>query len=231
MITFVFMELINKLKSIFNVESTTELTVNTEYGFSINWIKPTKKNPNHIIFTSGLSDSEQLGAEKYPELAYIELYICLPEYWNIEDLTTDSQWPINWLNRIAELPKKNKTWFGPGDTIPAGNPVKALAPKFDQNHFILAEPIKFKEELKVINCESKDVSFLSLIPIFEAEMLHKTKNSAKVLLSKYTHNNLTEEIDEYRTSIIKNSKFNIFMMVIIGLCLAVGLTIAFKLFV
>jgi len=223
------MELINKLKSTFNVETIVELERNEAYSFSINWIKATKENPYHIIFTSGLSDSKQSDSSKYPEFEHIELYICLPEYWKITDRSDENQWPIEWLNRIAQVPQKNNTWFGPGDTIPAGNPIAAISSKFEQNYFILAEPIKFEDQLKEIRLNSRPVRFLSIIPIFEAEMLHKTKNSAKILMSKYIHTNLTEEIDEYRTSIIKNRRINLFMMVIIGLCLAVGLTIVFKL--
>jgi hypothetical protein len=222
------MELINKLKSLFNVDSIVELKRNNEYNFSINWIKATKKQPYHIIFTSGLSDSKQTGSEKYPEFESIELYFCLPEYWKVQDSSSDYQWPIEWLNKIAQVPQKNATWFGPGDTIPAGNPIHTISSKLKQNHFILTEPIKFESELKVINLDSKDVRFLSIVPIFEDEMKFKTKNSSKILLEKYKHNKFTEEVDEYRTPVVRNSKINMFMIVIIGLCLAVGLTIVFK---
>ena len=222
------MELINKLKSLFTTDSIVELTRNNDYNFSINWIKATKENPYHIIFTSGLSSSKQIGSEKYPEFESIELYFCLPEYWKVQDTSSDYQWPIEWLNKIAQVPQKNATWFGPGDTIPAGNPVNNISTKLKQNHFILTEPIKFEYELKVVSLASKDIRFLSIIPIFEAELHFKTKNSSKILLGKYKYNNFTEEVDEYRTSVVRHSKLNMFMIVIIGLCLAVGLTIIFK---
>ena len=61
------MELIKKLKSLFNVDSIVELKKNSTYGFSINWLKETKENPYHIIFTSGLSDTKQKGTARYPE--------------------------------------------------------------------------------------------------------------------------------------------------------------------
>jgi len=230
MLTFVFMELINKLKSIFNVETSVQLTENKEYRFTINWIKATKENPFHILFTSGLSNTKQLNSEKYSEFEYIELYFCLPEYWKVEDTSLDSQWPIEWLNRIAEVPQKNSTWFGPGDTIPAGNPTQEISSKFKQNHFILAEPIKLEERLKEVSLTDKSVRFLSVIPIFDTEMAHKSNHSAKILMAKYLYANLTEELDEYRTPLIKNKKFNLFIIVVIGLSLAVGLTIVFRLF-
>ena len=230
MLTFVFMELITKLKSIFNVETSVQLTENKEYGFTINWIKATKENPFHILFTSGLSNTKQLSSETYPEFEHIELYFCLPEYWKVEDTSLDSQWPIEWLNRIAQIPQKNNTWFGPGDTIPAGKPIQEISFKFKQNHFILTEPIKLEEQLKEVTLKDKSVRFLSLVPIFETEMAHKTNHSAKILMAKYTYANLTEELDEYRIPLIKNKKINLFMMVIIGLSLAVGLTLVFKFF-
>ena len=222
------MELLQKIKSIFNLDEVVELKKNTEFGFTINWIKATKENPHHVIFTTGLSDNKQTVSEKYPEFEFIELYVCLPEYWKVEDQSEAFQWPVEWLNKIAQVPQKNKTWFGPGDTLPAGVPPQSISTKFEQNHFILAEPIKYETELKEVKLENKTVRFLSIIPIFEKEMTFKTKNSAKILMSKYQYQNLNEEIDEYRTSIVKNSKFNFFMVIIIGLCIAVGLTIAFR---
>jgi hypothetical protein len=222
------MELINKLKSLFNTDSIVELKINNEYNFSINWIKATKERPHHIIFTSGLSHLKQIGSEKYPEFESIELYLCLPEYWKVQDSSSDYQWPIEWLNRIAQVPQKNSTWFGPGDTIPAGNPANSISSKLKQNHFILTEPIKFESELKVINLDSKDIRFLSIVPIFEDELKFKVKNSSKILLEKYKHNKFTEEIDEYRTPVVRNSKYNMFTIAIIGICLAVGLTLVFK---
>jgi len=214
------MELRNKLKSIVNVESIIELGRNNEYGFSINWIKATKENPNHIIFTSGLSDTKQLCSEKYPEFEHIELYFSLPEYWKVEDTSADYQWPIEYLNRVAQVPQKNNTWFGPGDTIPAGNPPTELSSKVKANHFIIAEPLKLEANLKTVELHSKTVRFLALIPIFEAELAFKQNHSAKKLINRFQLKEITEEIDEYRVSVIKKKRFSIFQIIISLITLA-----------
>ena len=224
------MELIQKIKSIFNTAEVVELKKNVEFGFTINWIKATKENPHHIIFTSGLSDNKQTVSDKYPEFENIELYFCLPEYWKVQDRSADYNWPIAWLNKIAQLPQKNKTWFGPGDTIPAGNPKEKISSKLKQNNFILSDPILFENQLLNVNLDSKNVRFLSIIPIFEHEMSFKTRNSAKMLMTKYQFSNYNEEVDEYRTSIVKFKKVSPFWIVIILLSIAVGITAFFRVY-
>ena len=179
------MELINKLKSIFNVETSLELKKNRDYGFSINWIKATKENPHHIIFTTGLSDSKQSVSEKYPEFEHVELYICLPEYWKVTDRNDENQWPIEWLNRIAQVPQKNSTWFGPGDTIPTGRIPKPISNKFQQEFFILTEPILLESQLKEVELPKKTIRFLAVVPIFENEFDFKTLILPKNYLTSF----------------------------------------------
>jgi len=224
------MELLNKLKSIFNTDSIIELQKNTEFGFTINWIKATKENPYHLIFTSGLSDKKQTVSEKYPEFETIELYFCLPKYWKVDHKSSEYSWPIEWLNKIAQVPQKNNTWFGPGDTIPTGNPAKPISTKMIQNHFILAEPIKLETELKEVEIGSKSIRFLSVIPIYEQEMAFKTRNSATILMSKFQYSNYNEEIDEYRPTTVKFKKFNMVWIVVILLSIAFGITAFFRVY-
>ena len=128
------MELIQKLENVFLGADIVKLQTNKLYDFSINWIKATKQRPYHILFTSGLADKAQNTSEKYPEFKHIELYICLPEYWKVDQKETEHSWPIEWLDRIGAAQQSTESWFGPGDTLPAGNPPKAFSPKMEQNH-------------------------------------------------------------------------------------------------
>ena len=136
------MELIGELKNKFDGAEIVTLKTNKEFGFTINWLKATKKRPYHLLFTSGLSNNTQGVIDSCLEYKHIELYFCLPDYWKIEDDSPDHNWPIHWLNKIAEVPQKNKSWFGPGDTLPAGKPPKQISSMMEENHFILAEPMK-----------------------------------------------------------------------------------------
>lgn len=185
----------------------TVLLKNDTYHFSIRKIEYLEKKIQ-LIYTDGLRNFEQKTNEKHEDLKHIEIYFCLPDYWDLSE--EKNNWPVKWLNKIAEVPQKNNTWFGPGDTLPAGNDKLPLSDKMLQNHFILSEPILLNEELNDLIPSDKKVKFLAVIPIFEIELAYKFKNSAKVLLAKFQYKKHTELVDEYRESVIKKKMFGLF---------------------
>jgi len=121
---------------------------------------------------------------------------------------TVNRWPLDWLTKIAELPQKNKTWFGPGDTIPAGNPPKILTDRFPANHFMLVEPIKLNYLLKSHSFAQEQISFLGLLPISQLELDYKMRNSHTVLLKKIIASNYSEQVDIFRQSVCKKRFLN-----------------------
>lgn len=210
------MELVEKIKNTFNTTDSIEVYKNELYNFAVHILKPTKKNPYHIVFTSGLSNYTQNVSDKYQEFKHIELYFCLPEYWKIETDTPEFNWPLKWLNRIAEVPQKSNSWFGPGDTLPAGNPPKELSEKLKQNHFILAEPMLFREELTTVDLNDKSIKFLAIIPIYQKEIDFKLRNSAKVFMSKYQFKNHNELVDNYRETTVGKINYKYIWLTIIA---------------
>lgn len=182
---------------------------NDEYHFEICLISATPRNPYHLLYTSGLSHFTQDTSDKYPEFKHVELYFLLPDYWKIDSIEKQWHWPIYWLNRIAEVPQKFNSWFGPGDTIPAGNPPVALSEKMAQNHFMLMEPYKLQEQLNDFKTSDKDIRFLAIKPLFQQEFDYKTRKSAKVLTSYFQFKNQDEMVDDYREAITgkNNIKF------------------------
>jgi hypothetical protein len=103
------------------------------------------------------------------------------------------------LNLRAQIPQKNNTWLGLGDTIPAGNPAKNLSEKLHMNHFILAAPKRFTPSIG----ELGNVAFLALVPIFQTELDFKLRNSATILFSKLEKAGITEMIDQYRKPVCR----------------------------
>lgn len=224
------MELINELKKKFDGAEIVTLKTNKAFGFTINWLKATKKRPYHLLFTSGLSENTQAISDSCLEYKHIELYFCLPEYWKMEDNSPEHNWPIHWLNRIAEVPQKNKSWFGPGDTLPAGNPPKEISTMMAENHFILAEPMEVKQ-LKDFELADKVVSFLAIIPIYQKEVEFKLRSSAKVLMAKFQYEKNDEVVDNYRQSVVKAGNFKKYAWyAIIGLAVVLAVVIIFNVF-
>jgi hypothetical protein len=229
------MELIQKLETIFTNAEIVKLKTNRQHSFSINWLKATKQRPYHILFTAGLADKPQNTSEKYPEFKHIELYICLPDYWKIEKKEEEHSWPIEWLDRIASAQQSSESWFGPGDTLPAGKPPKAFSPKMEQNHFILAEPMKITDLKEVVLTENI-TRFLAIIPIYQRELETKLSGSAKHFMAKYQLLKHTELVDNFRLPIVKKMNFKkigwyiILTLSILGSILIIASIFGFNLF-
>lgn len=173
-------------------------SVNEDYGFEICSIK-SEQNKFLLVFTRGSSNTPQRVNEEHQDLAQIELYFCLPEYFNLET----EAWPIKWLEKIAAIPQKNSTWLGIGDSIPAGNPPEALSEQFACNHFIIREPKWMSQFLK----QPSGIKFLAVFPIFQEELDFKLRNSHTVLFKKLENKEVTEMVDIYRTSVCRKRLF------------------------
>ena len=178
---------------------------NFNYGFSIKVAKDPSWN-YYIVFTDGLSNTEQDVPPKYEAFKKLELYFCLPDYWELNNDT----WPIDWLEKLAEIPQKNNTWFGPGDTIPAGNPPKALSDRFPANHFMLVEPLKVKDVVEDPIFKTAGIQFMGIIPILQEELDYKIRNSATVLMARLVKNNYTEQVDLFRQAVCLKRFLNFF---------------------
>jgi hypothetical protein len=196
--------MIDELKELFVTKSITELVKDEEYGFSIHQFIP-ENSSFQLLVTEGLQNRKQEVNEANEDLAHIELYMLLPDYWNLEV----KPWPVNWLERIARVPQKNDTWFGNGDTIPAGYPAEDMEEGFKANHFILSRPIRLSEQFKDSNWKAS-YSPLAVIPIFQTEVDFKLRNSHTILFKKFAKKGVTELIDPYRVSTCRKRVIGLF---------------------
>jgi hypothetical protein len=200
------MELLSVLKDKFKNSSFKLLKQNQKFGFDIYLMESQKGFPYQLVFTSGLSNFTQTPSEKYDSLKHIELYFCLPEYWTVDK----NHWSVDYINKIAQIPQKNNTWFGPGDTIPTANPPIQITEKLKQSFFILSEPMLLEEKLKIIILTDKTVRFFAIIPIFKPEFEYKMRNSAKVLIAKMQYSKMNEMVDEYRKPVARKRILGLF---------------------
>ena len=199
------MDLLTALKNKFDNPELKILKQNKNFGYDIYLLKP-KNKPYQLVLTVGLSNKNQKPIEKYANLKHIELYFCLPEYWQIDD----THWSVDYINKIAQIPQKNNTWFGPGDTIPTAKPPVEISEKLKQSYFILSEPMLLEKELKTIQLENKTIYFFAIIPIFKLEFEYKMRNSAKVLIAKMQYKKTNELVDEYRNSVARKRILGLF---------------------
>lgn len=193
-----------RLQSIFKCPDVIEMHHNEAYHFTIKSLKPKDSN-YQILYTDGLSIRLQPVDDKNWKFQHIELYFLLPDYW---DLFKES-WPVYWLDRIAQVPQKNNTWFGPGDTLPAGNPPEKINEIFECSYFILSEPLLL-EELNTNSFEDSSFRMMAVIPIFSKEFEFKSQNSGKALLKILQEKQIFEMVDIYRKPVARRKFMGMF---------------------
>jgi hypothetical protein len=193
------------LKSRFDIEETVPVLQNPRYNFVIRNIRPRGKD-FALLVTDGLSSYLQPVTESSKAYERIELYFCLPDYWDLQK----NPWPVTWLNRLAEVPRKNKSWFGPGDTIPAGKPPVFVDEKLKTDYFVLSPPVMLESSLATGNDVDPGFKMLAVIPIFRKEFDYKMQNSGTLLLQKLAAKNVTEMIDIFREPVARKKFMGMF---------------------
>jgi hypothetical protein len=193
------------MQPVFNTADIVVLHENAAFGFCIKSLAE-QNGKFKLIFTEGLSKYLQPVDEKNKQFERIELYFLLPDYWDI----SQKKWPVYWLNRIAQVPQKNKTWFGAGDTLPVGNPPAPIDEHLKCSYFILSQPLFLSPYFAADLWKDTSVSMLAVIPIFEKEFDYKNQNSAKALLQIFEDKGVTEMIDLYRQPMARKKFMGLF---------------------
>lgn len=158
-----------------------------------------------LLISWGLSTYTQPVIPGHEKWMHTEVYMLLPEYWDFQKGT----WPLQWLERIAVVPIKNATWFGVGDTLPAGNPPQDLSEKFKARYFILSEPILLESTFAEFKNEA-GFNVLAVIPVYQKEFDYKLQYSSTMLLQRLQENSITELIDEFRLPVARRKIMGIF---------------------
>lgn len=162
------------------------------------------KSPVTLIVTNGLSNYTMDVPEKVAGRENIELYFCLPSYWEWEDAENPRMnWPFEWIQRLAKHLTDKQTWFGAGHTFPCGAEGATFSSTMKQDFFVLLDPILLEAELAPIQMEDKRVHFLAVVPLFKKEFEYKQSRGTFKLLYRMKNHGVTEKLDDFRGSILK----------------------------
>ena len=190
------------LKTRFPSNQITSITFKEELFFLIDF---TKEKGIKALLTSSFHTYQMPVPEKLNGFEYGQLYFCIPEYW---DLTTtenpEVRWLFEWLIRITTYTIDNKTWLGDGHTYNCTKYGEQLSPAIRQDHLFISNPIFLEDELTPIVLEDKTIHLWSLIPLFGDEMDYKQGKGTVKLKKKFLIKGVTEKLDEYRQSCLKN---------------------------
>lgn len=167
-------------------------------------IKLDLKSPVTILMTNGLSSYKMPVPEKVKGREFIELYFCLPSYWDLDDRTNaNTNWVFPWIERLAKHVIEKKTWYGHGHSMPCGAEKKPLSDLMKQDHFFLVDPILLEEELAPINFGDKSIHFLSIIPIYKDELDFKVARGTFKLLEVFNLKGVNEKLDDFRLTTLR----------------------------
>ena len=165
----------------------------------------------NILMTSGLNKYGMPSQVSTKPLVHKELYFLLPEYWVVADIEKEQfQWLFQTLRKLKKHVIEKKTWFADGHTMPANEEGKQLSDQMKQTYLMLSDPVFLEKELAPMFVDSRDVSFLSVVPIFRNEFQHKQAFGTDKLISLFETYQVTERLDEYRTNLVKSRWRRIF---------------------
>lgn len=161
--------------------------------------------PIRLLITHGLSNYSMPVHERYKGREFNELFFCIPNYWDLSEIDNPNrQWPVDWLEKLAQHVMEKETWFGPGHSIQCFPDYRSLSTTMKQNHLMLIDPILLKDEMRPLECGNKTIYFLAGMPIFGEEMDYKQGKGTYKLLTKFRNKNYTEKLDDYRESVLKS---------------------------
>jgi hypothetical protein len=196
-----------ELTAKFGEDSVVSVPPKNDGDFPLLLISLPMRSGIQVLVTDGLADYKMPVPERYKERSRNEIYFCLPSYWDLSDESQSQfMWVITWLQKLAKHAVNKQTWFGPGHTIPTGNPAVPLSVSMKQDHFILVDPILLEEVLSPLKLDTFEerIYFLGALPIFGGEVDYKMGKGTYKFLQKLTAQGTTELLDDFRGSCLRS---------------------------
>jgi hypothetical protein len=172
----------------------------------INIVRPSERHPFISLVTTGMSDRPMSTSDGVGAPRYLELLMMLPPRWRLDrDSLQDERWywPVRLIQFFANFPHNHNTWLGFGHTISNGNPTRAYAQDTKLCGSIVLPALKVPAEFHQLQVGSlKDISFLSIIPLYEDEMKLARDSGVMSLLERIANENVDPVINPTRESAI-----------------------------
>ncbi|MFM7668199.1 MAG: suppressor of fused domain protein [Bacteroidota bacterium] len=190
------------LKNRFLTNQITSITFENELFYLIDF---TREKGVKVLLTSSFHTYQMQVPQKLKGYEHGQLYFCIPEYWDLTNTETpEVRWLFDWLIRISNYTITKNTWLGDGHTYNCTKHGKQLSRTMRQDHLFISNPNYLYEELKPVELENKTIHFWALIPLFGDEMDYKQGKGTVKLKQKFLIKGVTEKLDEFRQSCLKN---------------------------
>lgn len=139
---------------------------------------------------------------------FAELMLCMPSSWKtsaydvVSEDTSDKDWPVIWLRRLARFPHQYSTWLWWGHSMPNGDPAVPLSTGTDLCGWVLLEPRFAPDQFKhLTRKDGSKIWFFAAVPVYKEEMALKISEGAERLEAIFKETGVTELIDSKRSNV------------------------------
>lgn len=166
-------------------------------------ISPTIEKPYYTLVTVGMGAYKMSVPEGFYER--IELVICLPASWEIENDKMECFWPFHLLGLLSRLPMEDNAWLGWGHTV---NYNVSFAPDTDFCGIILFEPPYENDVLCFKNSSINKIKFYQVYPLYDIEIDFACDNNASALFNEWG-DDMSHVVDIDRSPVVSRDYKNI----------------------
>ncbi len=169
----------------------------TGHPITIHVIRPSGKRNHFTLFTTGLSAKPMNVPEGQEQFAMAELFIQLPSDWPVEQLSDPNwNWPMSWLQQIAQYPHDTDTWLGGAFTIIANDdPPQPLAPNTSFTSLLLLAEQSFTRS------DGNIVQLYRVAPLYTEERDLEIREGAPALVRAFDDNDTPFIVDLDRKNV------------------------------
>lgn len=195
------------------VETVFHEIVSDTVHIDVHLVKPTESFPFVRLVTSGMSDLPMTIPEGVEGPRFVELLMTLPRNWRVDHDSFEDEvwyWPIRLLKGLARVPHKYNTWLGFGHTVPNGDPAEPYAPSTQLCGAIILPSVTAPDDFHRLRIDdSKEITFFSVVPLYDEEMNLKLRAGSDELLDKFDRMKVSDIVDPLRRNVAKK-RFGIF---------------------
>lgn len=162
-------------------------------NIEVNLMHPSDDEDFIVVYTSGISSVEMKipneYEKKYPEFKRAEVFLFLPNDWDVDDMLSDnpditSFWPVWVLLLLSKITSDPDVWFGPGHTVGISDDQSSLAPNTKLSSVVL---VALGNDISVFETKDKNlVTAYLVLPLYRSEMEFTLKNGYDAFIKEYT---------------------------------------------
>jgi hypothetical protein len=170
-------------------------------------VEPAIVRKYYTLVTMGMSTLPMNNPQQ--EYAYMELYLCLPPNWKLDDESIkkeENYWPIRLLKSLARFPYDYNDYLFYGHSMPNGDPSQPYAYNTKLSNVIIFKPQIISSDFALLKETDKTIFFLPIIPLYEEEMQFKLQTNLSTLSKLLGKYGITELLEYNRINVVTRSK-------------------------